>query len=46
MSRGGTATLTFDHFMELLRDKIESLNVELARRDVIEFLRDKDSVAV
>ena len=45
-SWSGNAVLTREDFMELLKDKIESLHVELAKRDVVDFLRDKDSVAV
>lgn len=42
----GDTVLTREVFLELLRDKIESLDVELAAKDVVSFLRDKDSVAV
>ncbi len=45
-SWSGNAVLTREDFMERLKDKIESLHVELAKRDVVDFLRDKDSVAV
>jgi predicted nucleotidyltransferase component of viral defense system len=42
----GDAALSPERFMELLRDKIESLDVGLAAKDVRAFLRDQDSVAV
>jgi predicted nucleotidyltransferase component of viral defense system len=42
----GGAALTADHLRVLLKDKIESLDVELAKKDVVHFLRDKDSIAV
>ncbi len=38
--------LTPECFMGMLREKIESLNVDLAVKDVALFLRDKDSVSV
>lgn len=42
----GGSGLTDESLRLLLRDKIESLDVELAKKDVVHFLRDKDSVAV
>jgi predicted nucleotidyltransferase component of viral defense system len=42
----GDEELSPEHFMRMLRDKIDSLNVDLAVKDVALFLRDKDSVAV
>jgi predicted nucleotidyltransferase component of viral defense system len=42
----GDETLSPEHFMRMLRDKIDSLNVDLAVKDVALFLRDKDSIAV
>jgi predicted nucleotidyltransferase component of viral defense system len=42
----GDAALSPERFMELLRDKIEALDVDLAAKDVRVFLRDQDSVAV
>jgi predicted nucleotidyltransferase component of viral defense system len=45
-SWSGGAALTDDRLRMLLRDKIESLDVEHAKNDVVHFLRDKDSIAV
>jgi predicted nucleotidyltransferase component of viral defense system len=42
----GNAALTREQLMDLLREKIESLNVESAKKDVSAFLRDQDSVVV
>jgi predicted nucleotidyltransferase component of viral defense system len=42
----GDQALSPERFMELLREKIQSLQVELAQKDVRAFLRDQDSVAV
>jgi len=42
----GNDPLSQTYFLELLRERISSLDVELAKKDVTDFLRDKDSVAV